>query len=60
MRNKKRNEEMSKIIVQTRAHRIGVQEYLFIKNAPNGQPTMTESRAMTPVINVAVDVSIWC
>jgi len=57
MRNKKRKEEMIKIIVQTRAHRIGVQEYLFIKYAPIGQPIITESKAIAPVINVAVDVS---
>jgi len=48
---------MINIIVQIRAHRIGVHEYLFIKKAPNGQPIITESNAMAPVINVAVDVS---
>lgn len=46
------------MIVQTRAHCIDVQEYLFMKNAPNGQPIITEIKAMAPVINVAVDVSI--
>lgn len=58
MRKRKRNAETNKIILQIRAHRIGVQENLFIKNALNGQPIITESNAMAPVISVAVDVSI--
>ena len=41
----------------TRAHRIGVQENLLIKYAPIGQAIITDTNAMAPVINVAVDVS---
>jgi hypothetical protein len=44
-------------MLHTRAHAIGVQENLFIKYAPIGQPIITETKAITPVTNVAVDVS---
>ena len=55
--SRKRNDERVKITIHTEAHRLGVQEYLFIQNAPMGQPITTESNAIAPVISVAVDES---
>lgn len=45
------------MILQIRAHCIGVHEYLFYKVGTCWQPIMTESNAIAPAINVAVDVS---
>ena len=50
-------DEIVNVKAQIRAHRTGFHENLLIQNAPIGQPMITESKAIAPVTNVAIDVS---